>query len=99
MHIVICRETKAFYRTETTDLFDKEDYLINPDLTAVKGAPKRYWIITGDKITLDKAGYDLWQKRQFAVNVKKDRAPAKPKMKSWFWQRWWRKVKWLVMSK
>jgi hypothetical protein len=52
------------------------DWIIDPDLSAVTGFPARYWIITGDDVTLmDQASRDaldaalLEQARDQAVNA------------------------------
>lgn len=41
------------YRTSVnTSDFPTADWIINPDLSAVEGQPSKYWLITGDAVSL-----------------------------------------------
>lgn len=52
MAAVLNRTTKQFIPSANTPDFPVIDWIINPDLSAVGGFPSRYWIITGDIVTL-----------------------------------------------
>lgn len=52
MASVLNRTTKDYRPSVNTPDFDVADWIINPDLTAVVGEPRKYWIITGDVVTL-----------------------------------------------
>lgn len=52
MAAVLNRTTKEFKGSAHTPNFDPADWIINPDLAAVAGQPVKYWIITGDVVTL-----------------------------------------------
>jgi hypothetical protein len=56
---VLNRTTKVFHSSVNTPDYPVEDWIINPNLDAVVGFAPRYWIITGDVITLmDQAARD-----------------------------------------
>lgn len=56
---VLNRATKEFLRSVHEPNYPVEDWIINPDLDAVGAFPARYWIITGDTVTLmDQAARD-----------------------------------------
>ena len=63
MSAVLNRTTKQFIPSANTPDFPVIDWIINPDLSAVGGFPSRYWIITGDIVTLmtpaERAAVDL----------------------------------------
>jgi len=52
MAVVLNRVTKELINSANTPEFPIVDWIINPDLSAVTGFPSKYWIITGDVITL-----------------------------------------------
>ena len=52
MASVLNRTTKQFRTSVHTDDFPTVDWIINPDLSAVVGFASKYWIITGDVVTL-----------------------------------------------
>ncbi len=56
MASVLNRTTKEFRASANTPDFPTADWIINPDLTAVAGQPIKYWIITGDVVTLASVG-------------------------------------------
>lgn len=59
MASVVHRTTKEFRPSVNTPDFPVGTWVINPDLTAVTGFASKYWIITGDVITLmDQAARD-----------------------------------------
>lgn len=49
---VLNRTTREFLRSVHEPNYPVEDWIINPDLDAVDGFDSRYWIITGDVVTL-----------------------------------------------
>lgn len=49
---VLNRTTRQFIQSANTPDFDIADWVHNPDLTAVAGQPIKYWIITGDVVSL-----------------------------------------------
>ena len=53
MATVLSRTTPArlLHSVNTPD-YDVADWIINPDMGAVAGQPSKYWIITGDVVTL-----------------------------------------------
>jgi len=53
---VLNRTTKEFRASANTPDFPVADWIINPDLAAVAGQPIKYWIITGDVVSLASAG-------------------------------------------
>lgn len=59
MAAVLNRTTKQYLRSANTPDYPAADWIINPDISAVNGWPTKYWIITGDVITLmDQAARD-----------------------------------------
>jgi len=52
MAAVLNRVTKEFRGSVHTPNFSSAEWVINPDLSAVQGQPTKYWIITGDVVTL-----------------------------------------------
>ena len=52
MASVLNRTTKEVLPSVNTPDYSPKDWIINPDLTAVNGFPSKYWIITGDVVTL-----------------------------------------------
>lgn len=46
------RTTKQFYGSVNTPDFSVDIWIINPDMTPVAGFPSKYWIITGDVVSL-----------------------------------------------
>jgi hypothetical protein len=52
MSDVVHRTTKQYLKSANTPDYPVETWIINPDLSAVEGFPSKYWIITGDVVTL-----------------------------------------------
>lgn len=52
MASVLNRTTKEYRDSVNTPDFPALDWIINPDLSAVRGFDSRYWIITGDAVSL-----------------------------------------------
>lgn len=52
MAAVLNRATKEFKASAHTPNYSSVEWIINPDLSAVQGQPTKYWIITGDVVTL-----------------------------------------------
>jgi|TARA_R110000822_G_scaffold93419_4_gene214997 hypothetical protein len=52
MSIVVNRETRVLHKSANTVNFPSEDWLINPDLSAVDEHASRYWRIEGDSVLL-----------------------------------------------
>ena len=48
---VLNRTTKQYIRSVNTPDYPTEDWIINPDLTAVAGVANKYWKITGDVVS------------------------------------------------
>lgn len=56
---VVHRITKEYRRSVHTPDYSLADWIHNPDLSAVVGQPAKYWLITGDVISLmDQAARD-----------------------------------------
>ncbi len=55
MSAVLNRTTKEFHGSAHTPNFPVADWIINPDLSAVRGQPKKYWKISGDRVSLASA--------------------------------------------
>ena len=49
---VLHRTTKDYRRSVSTPDYPSQDWIINPDLSAVAGQPVKYWTITGDVVSL-----------------------------------------------
>lgn len=56
MASVLNRTTKQFFQSANTPDFPVVDWIVNPDLTAVAGQPVKYWLISGDTVSLADAG-------------------------------------------
>jgi len=52
MSDVLNRAMKLHLKSVHTPDFPVDDWIINPDLTAVDGQPSQYWLIDGDDVTL-----------------------------------------------
>lgn len=52
MATVLNRTTTELRQSVNTANFSDTDWIINPDLSNVYGTPTKYWIITGDVVTL-----------------------------------------------
>lgn len=48
MSDAINRITGEFLKSVNDPYYPKEDFLLNPDLSAVKGVPQKYWKLDGD---------------------------------------------------
>jgi len=56
---VLNRTTKVFFPSVNTPDFPVEQWIHNPDMSAVAGQPPRYWTVSGDTVTLlDRAARD-----------------------------------------
>ena len=51
MSNVVHRTTKKYLRSVNTPDYPVEDWIINPDLSAVVQVPNKYWKIAGDVVT------------------------------------------------
>jgi len=49
---VLNRATRELRRSVNTPEYPAEDWIINPDLSAVEGYPAKYWLIDGDTVSL-----------------------------------------------
>ncbi len=49
---VLNRTTRQFQPSVNTPDFPVADWIINPDMSAVTGFASKYWVITGDVVTL-----------------------------------------------
>lgn len=52
MAAVLNRTTKEYLRSANTPEYPVLDWIINPDMSAVEGWASKYWIITGDTVSL-----------------------------------------------
>ena len=52
MAAVLNRTTKQYLPSANTPDYPVEDWIINPDMSAVIGVDSRYWRITGDVVSL-----------------------------------------------
>ena len=52
MSNVLNRINKKFLQSVNTPEYSGVDWIINPDLSGVEGFDSKYWVITGDVITL-----------------------------------------------
>lgn len=52
MATVLNRTTKLLIESANTPDYPVAQWIHNPDLSAVQGWPSKYWIITGDVVTL-----------------------------------------------
>lgn len=52
MASVLNRATRQYIQSVNTPDYPSQDWIINPDLSAVAVWPNRYWLITGDAVTL-----------------------------------------------
>jgi hypothetical protein len=53
---VLNRTTKQFIASANTGEYPVEQWIINPDMSAVVGQPAKYWEISGDTVGLMDAG-------------------------------------------
>jgi len=53
---VLNRTTREFIQSANTPDYPVVDWIHNPDLSAVAGFDRRYWIVTGDAVSLMDAG-------------------------------------------
>jgi hypothetical protein len=51
MSTVLHRTTKEYHESANTPDYPIENWIINPDLSAVSGVPIKYWKITGDAVS------------------------------------------------
>lgn len=56
MATVLNRSTKQLISSANTPDYPAADWIVEPDLSAVVGWPSKYWIITGDTVSLMDAG-------------------------------------------
>ena len=56
MSNVLHRVTKVYRRSVDTSLIDPAEWIVNPDLSAVKDLPAHYWKIDGDIVTAQNDG-------------------------------------------
>lgn len=69
MASVLNRTTKQFISSANTPDYPVEDWIIEPDLSAVIGFDSKYWIITGDIVTLmDQAARDAVDAAELAAS-------------------------------
>ena len=52
MSSVLNRTTKQYINSVNTPDYPTIDWIVNPDMTAVVGFDSRYWIVSGDVVTL-----------------------------------------------
>lgn len=52
MSSVLNRTTRQFRVSVNTPDFPVADWIINPDMSATVGEPQRYWVITGDVVSV-----------------------------------------------
>jgi hypothetical protein len=49
---VLNRATREFLPSVHEPSYPVQDWIINPDMSAVVGYPSKYWVVTGDAVTL-----------------------------------------------
>lgn len=49
---VLNRTTREYLPSVNTPEYPVEDWIINPDMSATIGFPSKYWVITGDEVTV-----------------------------------------------
>ena len=77
MASVLNRTTKAYRQSANTPDYPTQDWIHNPDMSAVEGFPSKYWIITGDIVTLmDQAARDAVDAAEAATEVTDNRTGA-----------------------
>lgn len=65
---VLNRTTKQFIASANTVEYPAQDWIINPDMTAVTGFASKYWTITGDTVSLmDQASRDAVDAAELAA--------------------------------
>lgn len=52
MSSVLNRTTKVYLTSVNTPDYSPVNWIVNPDMAAVQGEPAKYWIITGDVVSL-----------------------------------------------
>lgn len=52
MATVLNRTTKQLLTSANTPDHPSNDWIINPDLSSVSGVPPKYWVITGDVVSV-----------------------------------------------
>jgi hypothetical protein len=52
MAAVLNRETKTYIASANTPDYPAQDWIVNPDMSAISGWPSQYWIISGDAVLL-----------------------------------------------
>ena len=63
---VLNRTSKQYRASVNTPDFPVQDWIINPDISAVVGFDRKYWIITGDSVTLmDQTARDALDAAEF----------------------------------
>jgi len=51
MASAIQKSTMIYRESVNTPDFDNDEWILNPDLSAVTGVPRKYWKLVGDEIT------------------------------------------------
>ena len=75
---VVHRETKEFRRSVNDPDFPILTWIHNPDLSAVDGFLSKYWVITGDTISLmDQAARDAVDAAEVVADIAADRIVEK----------------------
>lgn len=78
---VLNRIDKRLLRSVNTSEFPTAEWIINPDLSGVAGQPEKYWIITGDAVSLmDQATRDAVDATEAANALANDRAANKARL-------------------
>ena len=81
MSNVLHRTTKQFRRSVNTPDFDPADWIINPDVGAAIGFPTKYWLISGDAVSLmDQAARDAVDAAEAQASTDADRTANKARI-------------------
>jgi len=51
MASVLNRTTRQFIQSANTPDYSVDDWIINPDMSAVAGVAQKYWVIAGDAVS------------------------------------------------
>lgn len=81
MAAVLHRATKRFLRSANTPDYPAGEWIINPDLSAVDGFHHKYWVISGDVVSLmPQAERDAVDAAEAQASIDSNRAEQKDKL-------------------
>ena len=75
---VLHRTTKQYLKSVNTPDYPVADWIVNPDLSAVTGFDSKYWLISGDNVTLmDQSARDAVDVAEAQAAIDNERATQK----------------------